>query len=83
MRVGLVGSEMCIRDSTHTHTHTHVSYWFISVELPLVGLYCSHVEHIKHEFLILRDHSQIQFILFDFAAKDKAVSLQLNLQTET
>ena len=22
MRVGLVGSEMCIRDSTHTHTHT-------------------------------------------------------------
>ena len=23
MRVGLVGSEMCIRDSTHTHTHTH------------------------------------------------------------
>ena len=23
MTTGLVGSEMCIRDSTHTHTHTH------------------------------------------------------------
>ena len=23
MRSSLVGSEMCIRDSTHTHTHTH------------------------------------------------------------
>ena len=25
MRSSLVGSEMCIRDSTHTHTHTHTS----------------------------------------------------------
>ena len=23
MKDGLVGSEMCIRDSTHIHTHTH------------------------------------------------------------
>ena len=41
MRVGLVGSEMCIRDSTHTHTHTHTHHASVhtSDTLPLTELF--------------------------------------------
>ncbi len=44
----LVGSEQCIRDSTHTHTHTHTHPHTHTVELS----YCHH-RHTRTHLLLL------------------------------